>query len=70
MERRVIRVSGMSCHHCNEAIKRAVGRLAGVGFVDADYRENKVIVEYDPQTTDLQAVYRAIEEEGYQVVSR
>ena len=70
MERRVIEVSGMSCHHCNEAIKRAVSRVAGVAFVDADYRENRVVVEYDPQATDLDAVYRAIEEEGYRVVSR
>ncbi len=70
MERRVIQVSGMSCTHCNEAVKRAVSRVPGVGFVDADYRENRVVVEYDPSSTDLEAIYRAIEEEGYQVVSR
>ncbi len=70
MERRVIQVSGMSCSHCNEAVKRAVGRLPGISFVDADYRENKVVIEYDPGATDLEAVYRAIEEEGYQVVAR
>ncbi len=70
MERRVIQVSGMSCEHCNEAVKRAVRRVPGIGFVDADYRQNRVLIEYDPQATDLEAVYRAIEEEGYQVVGR
>lgn len=64
---KVLDVEGMSCSHCENAVKKAVGALAGVDSVSVDLKGKKVSVGYDPDKVSLDAVKEAIEDQGYDV---
>ena len=57
----------ISCEHCIMSIEKAVTKLAGVRFVSGDPGGKQVVVEFDPQLTDLATIEGAMEEEGYPV---
>lgn len=62
-----IKVSGMHCSSCEFLIKDSLNDL-GIS-AKADHKKNEVIIEdFDPKKTDLEKVYKAIEENGYKVV--
>ncbi len=61
-------VEGMSCNHCVNSIKKAVGSLQGVDNVDVDLESKKVTVEYDSSKLNVEAIKDAIEDQGYDVV--
>jgi len=58
----------MSCNHCVNSIKKAVGGLEGVSNVDVDLKEKKVTVEYDSSKLEIETIKNAIEDQGYEVV--
>jgi copper ion binding protein len=58
-------VPGMSCSHCEHAIKTEVGKVAGVSSVDVDLESKSVVVHGDD--IDRDAVVEAIDEAGYEV---
>ena len=62
-----IHVEGMSCSHCENAVKKAVGALAGVEKVAVDLATKKVTVEFDPEKVTGKAIFDAIEDQGYDV---
>lgn len=63
----VLNVEGMSCSHCENAVKKAVGALGGVDSVAVDLKGKKVTVEYDPSRVNTGAIKEAIEDQGYEV---
>lgn len=63
----VLNVEGMSCSHCENAVKKSVGALNGVQSVAVDLKGKKVMVEFDPEKVGLKAIKEAIEEQGYEV---
>ncbi|MFT8889691.1 MAG: copper chaperone CopZ [Ethanoligenens sp.] len=63
-----LNVDGMSCSHCEHAVKTAVGALPGVGKVTVDLEGKKVAVERDPEKVTLEQIKAAIEDQGYDVV--
>ena len=67
METKTIMVEGMSCQHCVNTIKKAVGELKGVGKVEVDLQAKKVTVELDSTTITLETVKATIEDQGYVV---
>ena len=62
-----IRVTGMTCGGCENAVKRALGRLPGVASVEASHAGEKVTVEFDESQTNLDAIKSKIATLGYQV---
>ena len=62
----VLRVDGMSCAHCRDAVTGEVGRLTGVHTVDVDLETKLVTVRGD--VVDHAAVVEAIDEAGYDAV--
>ena len=62
----ILEVPGMSCAHCEAAVKREVVRVAGVGNVDVDLTTKLVTVDGD--RLDLQEISAAVDEAGYEVV--
>jgi copper chaperone len=68
MESSRIRVDGMTCGGCVASVRRAVTALGGVSRVDASVADAVVTVDFDPRQTTLDAVKRAIEEAGFDVV--
>lgn len=58
-----LKVSGMTCGHCESAVDKALAALPGVTrVVKVSRDEERVVVEGEP---DVQALIAAIEEEGY-----
>ena len=62
----ILEVPGMSCAHCEAAVKAEVGRVAGVGNVDVDLTTKLVTVGGDQ--LDLHEISAAVDEAGYEVV--
>ncbi|NLU45584.1 MAG: cadmium-translocating P-type ATPase [Euryarchaeota archaeon] len=67
-EKTVIRTGGMSCAACSAKIDKAVGRLDGVIAVNANFSENTVFVEYEPERIDADAIAAVIRKSGYDVL--
>ncbi|GKV56889.1 copper chaperone CopZ [Sporosarcina sp. NCCP-2222] len=60
----VLKVEGMSCGHCVNAIESSVGELEGVSAVKVDLANHKVTVEFDKEDT-LTKIKETIEDQGY-----
>jgi copper chaperone CopZ len=58
-------VPGMSCGHCESAVKSEVGKVSGVSGVAVDL-ESK-IVTVDGASLDREAIVAAIGEAGFDV---
>ncbi len=68
MEKIVLNVEGMSCSHCENAVKKSVGQLIGIGSVAVDLKGKTVTVEYDSDSVAIDIIKTAIEDQGYDVV--
>lgn len=64
--KKTILVEGMSCGHCEKAVKNALGELDGVKTVAVDLESKKVEVEGENLLDEK--LKEAIEEAGYDVV--
>ena len=58
-------VPGMTCGHCEAAVKREVGSVAGVAAVDVDLDAKLVTVH--GEALDRNEIVTAIDEAGYDV---
>lgn len=65
--KKVLLVEGMSCGHCEKAVKNALGELDGVKLVTVDLASKQVEVEGE-NLNDLD-LKNAVEEAGYVVES-
>ncbi len=68
METKVLKIEGMSCHHCQKAVTDALQAVAGVESVEVDLRGGKATVRFDPAVASEEAMKAAVEEAGYAVV--
>ncbi|MDR0778779.1 MAG: copper ion binding protein [Methanomassiliicoccaceae archaeon] len=69
MERSVIKVEGMSCGHCANAVTKAVGTMPGVSNVTVDLKGRTVTAEYDAAVSSLDKIKGKIEDQGFDVIS-
>ena len=60
-----IKVYGMMCMHCENAVKKALGKFDGVSDVSASFEQESVTLALEDGTADLSALKAAIIEEGY-----
>jgi len=68
MEQATLRVQGMSCGHCVNAIEGNVGQLNGVQSVKVDLAGGKVDVAFDQAIISLAQISEAIEDQGYDIL--
>lgn len=61
-------VSGMTCGHCERAVKGALEGIEGVEGVEVSLDTGKVNVIYDEAIANIQSMREAVEEQGYDVV--
>lgn len=66
-EKTILTVNGMSCSHCVNAVKKAVGSLNGVDNVDVELEGKKATIEYDSSLVSIQQIQETIEDQGYDV---
>ena len=57
-------VTGMSCGHCENAVREEVSGIAGVTGIEVSADTGRLVVISD-QTVDDQAVIEAFDEAGY-----
>jgi copper chaperone len=69
METLTLNVTGMTCGGCENAVKRGLARLEGVGEVTASHAEAKVAVTFDPARVSADEIKARIGAIGYTVVS-
>ncbi len=62
-----LHVEGISCSHCSESIKKAVGALNGVTNVSVSVEGKMVVVEYDKERVTGDIIKNIIEDQGYNV---
>ena len=65
MEKKILKVTGMSCEHCAKAVTNAVSALSGLADVKVDLKGGTVSFNYNPSVTPLAAIKAAVEAEGY-----
>jgi copper chaperone len=69
METVTLRVTGMTCGGCENAVKRALGRLEGVSEVTASHVEEKVGVSFDSAMVTPDQIRARIAAIGYTVAA-
>ena len=57
-----LRVRGMDCGACERRLQTVLGRLDGVGGVDADHATGVVRVRFDPSRIGADALASAVRE--------
>ncbi len=67
MEKRTIKISGMSCEHCVKRVTKALETLPGVKNVKVSLERAEATLEA-PAELSLEKIAKAIREAGYQVV--
>ncbi|MDX8361824.1 MULTISPECIES: copper chaperone CopZ [Bacillaceae] len=67
MVKTTLQVSGMTCGHCEKAVKGALSEVKGVDNVTVFLQDGKVDVEYDDAQVKVAALKEAVEDQGYDV---
>lgn len=67
MEKTVLKVTGMTCGHCEKAVKTALLNVEGVESVDVSLQEGTVAVAYDTAKLNNDKLKETIEDQGYDV---
>jgi len=63
----IIRIEGMHCHRCEQAIQRTLSEQPGVHEVEVDFNSGQASVLYDQQQVDVKSLTDAVSEAGYRV---
>jgi copper chaperone len=69
MEKKALKVDGMSCEHCVKAVNNALSGLMCVTDVSVDLNAGTVSFNYDPAKTPLETIKAAIVDAGYEVTA-
>lgn len=65
--KKILKVEGMSCGHCEKAVKEALNELSEVTGVSVNLEEKRVEVEGN--NLDDKVLKEVIDEAGYEVLS-
>lgn len=62
-----LNVEGMSCSHCENAVKKALTAISGVSAVEVDIKNKTVTVTHD-ESVSVDKIKSEIEDQGYDVI--
>ncbi|MBD2354741.1 copper-translocating P-type ATPase [Tolypothrix sp. FACHB-123] len=65
MENATLKLRGMSCASCAKSVEDAIRSVPGVNECSVNFGAEQATVDYDPKTTDLQAIQDAVDAAGY-----
>jgi copper chaperone CopZ len=65
----IIRIDGMHCHRCEQAIQKALTKLPGVHEVEVDFASKQASVLFDPSAVTVKTFMDEINATGYRAVS-
>lgn len=61
-----LNVNGMTCTGCEQRIATVLGRLDGVGTVEADHRDGMIRLDYDPSLVAPETITARLADAGYE----
>ena len=64
-----LRVTGMTCGGCENAVRLSLTQLKGVQEVTASHKQNSVDITYDRAQVSVAKIKQAIADLGYQVAA-
>ena len=64
----VIRIDGMHCHRCEQAICKALSAKPGVHEVEVDFNSRQASVLFDPANVKVSELMAVVDEVGYHAV--
>ncbi|ARD48026.1 copper chaperone CopZ [Sporosarcina sp. P33] len=67
MKETTLKVTGMTCNHCVQAVEGALTELPGVERALVDLKANTVAVQYDDAAVTVAQMTEAVEDQGYDV---
>ena len=67
MEKTTLQVTGMTCGHCEKAVKTALLGVEGVSEVNVSLKDGKVEVGHDSSKASVTKLKEAVEDQGYDV---
>ena len=65
MKKQKFNVTGMTCSACSAHVEKGVSKVEGVDNVSVNLLSNNMMVTYDEQKTDENAIVKAVEQAGY-----
>jgi copper chaperone CopZ len=65
----LIKIEGMHCHKCEQAIRKSVQRCRGVHEIETDFNSGQASVLFDKRLVSIEQLMAAIEEAGYHAAS-
>jgi copper chaperone CopZ len=65
MAETIVRIDGMTCDNCVQLVRNSLTNVAGVLEAEVSLDDNRARVKYDTNATDLNVLYRAVEDAGY-----
>ena len=66
----ILAVSGMTCTGCEYSVEAACRLLEGVHTATADFREESVVIAYDPALVKAEELAKAVTIAGYPAEAR
>jgi len=65
-----IKISGMSCQHCANAVKAALEKLTDVSKVEVDLSKNQamIIAKKNVSNVSLKEINKAVHDAGYNII--
>ncbi|PAQ13432.1 copper chaperone CopZ [Bacillus sp. FJAT-42315] len=67
MEQTTLQVKGMTCGHCEKAVKSALLEVEGVKEVTVDLPTGSVAVAFDAEKATVAQMKETVEDQGYDV---
>jgi copper chaperone len=65
METTRLKIGGMTCEHCVQAVEKALQNQPGVRSATVHLQDGAAEVQYDPQKVAPEQLLSAVEQEGY-----
>lgn len=65
----LVRIDGMHCHRCEDAIRLAISRHPGVHEVEVDFPSHQASILFNPALSTPALLLASIQSAGYTVAS-
>ena len=62
-------ITGMHCMGCVETVRSSIAQLEGIDTVSVSLEKASALVTFKPQKTDTVSIRKAVELNGYKVIS-
>ncbi len=65
MAKLMLKVTGMTCGHCQKRVETALSKVPGVFGAVVDLRDARAEVDYDDDTATIEELTAAVAKAGY-----